>query len=91
LEYNPQFSLQQGLKEAIDWYWNNLSRLFMGVKHFYEIACCRIEIKKEKLKNRDIIVKDLRIRKLKRQKNDKTNWQSSLSLMTNGSGARNGV
>jgi UDP-N-acetylglucosamine 4-epimerase len=22
--YNPQFSLQQGLKEAIDWYWNNL-------------------------------------------------------------------
>jgi UDP-N-acetylglucosamine 4-epimerase len=20
----PQFSLQQGLKEAIDWYWNNL-------------------------------------------------------------------
>ncbi|MFB0909359.1 MAG: SDR family oxidoreductase [Flavobacterium sp.] len=24
LEYNPQFSLQQGLKEAIDWYWNNL-------------------------------------------------------------------
>ena len=24
LGYNPQFSLQQGLKEAIDWYWNNL-------------------------------------------------------------------
>jgi UDP-N-acetylglucosamine 4-epimerase len=24
LEYNPQFSLQQGLKQAIDWYWNNL-------------------------------------------------------------------
>jgi UDP-N-acetylglucosamine 4-epimerase len=24
LRYNPQFSLQQGLKEAIDWYWNNL-------------------------------------------------------------------
>jgi hypothetical protein len=23
LRYNPQFS-QQGLKEAIDWYWNNL-------------------------------------------------------------------
>jgi UDP-N-acetylglucosamine 4-epimerase len=23
VEYNPQF-LQQGLKEAIDWYWNNL-------------------------------------------------------------------
>ncbi|SEA86828.1 UDP-N-acetylglucosamine 4-epimerase [Flavobacterium gillisiae] len=24
LGYNPQYSLQQGLKEAIDWYWNNL-------------------------------------------------------------------
>ena len=24
LDYNPQFSLQDGLKEAIDWYWNNL-------------------------------------------------------------------
>jgi UDP-N-acetylglucosamine 4-epimerase len=24
LGYNPQFSLQQGLKESIDWYWNNL-------------------------------------------------------------------
>jgi len=24
LDYNPQYSLQQGLKEAIDWYWNNL-------------------------------------------------------------------
>jgi UDP-N-acetylglucosamine 4-epimerase len=24
LGYDPQFSLQQGLKEAIDWYWNNL-------------------------------------------------------------------
>jgi UDP-N-acetylglucosamine 4-epimerase len=24
LNYNPQYSLQQGLKEAIDWYWNNL-------------------------------------------------------------------
>jgi UDP-N-acetylglucosamine 4-epimerase len=24
LAYNPQYSLQQGLKEAIDWYWNNL-------------------------------------------------------------------
>ena len=24
LKYNPQFSLQQGLKEAIGWYWENL-------------------------------------------------------------------
>jgi UDP-N-acetylglucosamine 4-epimerase len=24
LSYDPQYSLQQGLKEAIDWYWNNL-------------------------------------------------------------------
>lgn len=24
LGYNPQFSLQEGLKEAIDWYWGNL-------------------------------------------------------------------
>lgn len=24
LAYNPQYSLQQGLKEAVDWYWNNL-------------------------------------------------------------------
>ena len=24
LGYQPQFSLEQGLKEAIDWYWNNL-------------------------------------------------------------------
>ena len=24
LDYNPQFSLQQGLKEAIKWYWENL-------------------------------------------------------------------
>ncbi|CAM2922152.1 SDR family oxidoreductase [Flavobacterium frigoris] len=24
LDYDPQYSLQQGLKEAIDWYWNNL-------------------------------------------------------------------
>jgi UDP-N-acetylglucosamine 4-epimerase len=24
LAYNPQYSLEQGLKEAIDWYWNNL-------------------------------------------------------------------
>ena len=24
LNYNPQFSLQQGLKEAVDWYWENL-------------------------------------------------------------------
>lgn len=24
LGYNPQFSLQQGLKEAVDWYWKNL-------------------------------------------------------------------
>ena len=24
LKYNPQFSLQQGLKEAIGWYWKNL-------------------------------------------------------------------
>lgn len=24
LNYNPKFSLQSGLKEAIDWYWNNL-------------------------------------------------------------------
>jgi UDP-N-acetylglucosamine/UDP-N-acetylgalactosamine 4-epimerase len=26
LGYNPKFSLQEGLKEAIDWYWKNLSR-----------------------------------------------------------------
>ena len=24
LNYNPQFSLQKGLKEALKWYWNNL-------------------------------------------------------------------
>ena len=24
LNYNPQFSLQSGLKEAIKWYWDNL-------------------------------------------------------------------
>ena len=24
LNYNPQFSLQQGLKEAVKWYWENL-------------------------------------------------------------------
>jgi UDP-N-acetylglucosamine 4-epimerase len=24
LNYNPQFSLQQGLKEAVHWYWENL-------------------------------------------------------------------
>ena len=24
LKYNPQYSLQQGLKEAVKWYWNNL-------------------------------------------------------------------
>lgn len=24
LGYNPQFSLQEGLKEAVNWYWNNL-------------------------------------------------------------------
>lgn len=24
LKYNPQFSLQQGLKEAVNWYWENL-------------------------------------------------------------------
>ena len=24
LKYNPQFSLQQGLKEAVKWYWENL-------------------------------------------------------------------
>ncbi len=24
LDYNPKYSLQEGLKEAIDWYWNNM-------------------------------------------------------------------
>jgi UDP-N-acetylglucosamine 4-epimerase len=24
LGYNPQFSLEKGLKEAVSWYWNNL-------------------------------------------------------------------
>ena len=24
LGYNPQFSLQEGLREAVDWYWGNL-------------------------------------------------------------------
>ena len=24
LNYNPQYSLKQGLKEAVKWYWNNL-------------------------------------------------------------------
>ena len=24
LAYNPQFSLEKGLKEAVSWYWNNL-------------------------------------------------------------------
>ncbi|PJJ10916.1 UDP-N-acetylglucosamine 4-epimerase [Flavobacterium sp. 1] len=26
LGYNPKFSLQEGLKEAVNWYWENLSR-----------------------------------------------------------------
>lgn len=26
LNYNPQYSLQQGLKEAVKWYWENLKR-----------------------------------------------------------------
>lgn len=26
LGYNPQFSMKEGLKEAVDWYWNNLVR-----------------------------------------------------------------
>lgn len=26
LGYDPKYSLQEGLKEAIDWYWNNLAR-----------------------------------------------------------------
>lgn len=26
LEYNPQYSLQQGIKEAVQWYWNNLKQ-----------------------------------------------------------------
>jgi UDP-N-acetylglucosamine 4-epimerase len=26
LGYNPRFSLQEGLKEAVNWYWENLSR-----------------------------------------------------------------
>jgi UDP-N-acetylglucosamine 4-epimerase len=26
LGYNPKFSLQEGLKEAVGWYWNNLDR-----------------------------------------------------------------
>ena len=24
LNYNPQYSLKQGLQEAVKWYWNNL-------------------------------------------------------------------
>ena len=24
LNYNPKYSISEGLKEAIDWYWNNL-------------------------------------------------------------------
>jgi UDP-N-acetylglucosamine 4-epimerase len=24
LNYNPEFSLQEGLKEAVDWYWKHL-------------------------------------------------------------------
>jgi len=24
LGYNPKYSLQEGLKEAVNWYWNNL-------------------------------------------------------------------
>ena len=27
LGYDPQYSLQEGLKEAIDWYWNNLRKV----------------------------------------------------------------
>lgn len=27
LGYNPQYSLQEGLKEAVDWYWNNLRKV----------------------------------------------------------------
>ncbi|WP_268847729.1 SDR family oxidoreductase [Flavobacterium aestivum] len=26
LGYNPRYSLQEGLKEAVDWYWNNLRK-----------------------------------------------------------------
>ena len=26
LNYNPQFSLQEGLREAVDWYWENLKK-----------------------------------------------------------------
>jgi UDP-N-acetylglucosamine/UDP-N-acetylgalactosamine 4-epimerase len=26
LEYNPEFSLQEGLKEVVNWYWENLKR-----------------------------------------------------------------
>ena len=26
LNYDPQFSLKEGLKEAIDWYWKNLKK-----------------------------------------------------------------
>lgn len=26
LNYNPKFSLKNGLKEAVDWYWNNLKK-----------------------------------------------------------------
>jgi UDP-N-acetylglucosamine 4-epimerase len=24
LHYNPKYSMQEGLKEAVEWYWNNL-------------------------------------------------------------------
>ena len=24
LGYNPKYSMQEGLKEAVEWYWNNL-------------------------------------------------------------------
>jgi len=27
LNYNPQFSLQEGLSKAVDWYWENLKEL----------------------------------------------------------------
>jgi UDP-N-acetylglucosamine 4-epimerase len=27
LGYDPQYSLQEGLKEAVDWYWNNLRKV----------------------------------------------------------------
>jgi hypothetical protein len=56
-----------------------------------KLLVAEIEIKKEKLKNRDIIVKDLRIRKLKRQKKRQNKLAELVEPDDERFGTRNGV